>query len=135
MALTSDLELGAGHLVGGWEAGCSLEGLTGVILDPAPHVLEAAYASLWSAPGSLATTRFHHRDPVHGQFPVAYRTGLHGTCTLHLGTGHGCTLRIPTTQPLSAVEEISRTWPRYNERALDPVGARSGNGDVAEESW
>jgi uncharacterized protein len=38
---------------------------------------------------------FHHRDPIHGQFPVAYHTNAKGTCTLHLGPDDDCTLIIP----------------------------------------
>lgn len=38
---------------------------------------------------------FHARDPLHGQFPVAYHTNAKGTCTLHLGPDDGCTLMIP----------------------------------------
>lgn len=38
---------------------------------------------------------FHHRDPVHGQFPAGYHTNAKGTCTLHLGLETGCTLMIP----------------------------------------
>lgn len=38
---------------------------------------------------------FHHRDPVHGQFPVGYHTDAKGTCTLHLGPDDETTLRIP----------------------------------------
>jgi uncharacterized protein len=38
---------------------------------------------------------FHDRDPVKGQFPVAYHTDAKGTCTLHLGPDDGCTLTIP----------------------------------------
>ena len=38
---------------------------------------------------------FHGRDPVHGQFPVGYRTAARGICTLHLGSGAGAILEIP----------------------------------------
>ena len=42
---------------------------------------------------------FHDRDPVHGQFPVGYRTDARGTCTIHLGPDHPTTLTIPVLPP------------------------------------
>lgn len=42
---------------------------------------------------------FHDRDPVHGQFPVGYRTDATGTCTLHLGSDDEASLALPVLPP------------------------------------
>ena len=38
---------------------------------------------------------FHHRDPIHGQFPVGYHTDAKGTCIIHVGPDDVAKLSIP----------------------------------------